>query len=51
MMTIAILIGGVGAYYWARRSGRRAWLWFVVGMFVTSIVFGVVRGIVRGFSP
>lgn len=50
MMTLAILVGGVGISYVASRSGRRAWLWFAVGMFVTSLVFGVVRGVVRAFS-
>jgi len=49
-MTFAILIGGVGAYYGAQRSGRRRWLWFVVGMLVTSVVFGVVSGVVRALS-
>jgi hypothetical protein len=50
LMTFAILLGGVGAYYWSSSSGWRRWLWLVVGMFVTSVVFGVVRGIVGAFS-
>jgi hypothetical protein len=50
MMTVAILIGGVVTSFWAHRSGRRYWLWVLVGILGTSVAFGVVSGLIRGLS-
>jgi hypothetical protein len=51
MMTIAILMGGVVTSLRVRRlSGWRYWLWILAGMLVTSVAFGVVSGLIRGFS-
>ena len=51
MITIAILIGGVLTSVRVRRlSGWRYWLWILAGLLGTSIAFGVISGLVRGFT-
>ena len=51
VMTILILIGGVLTSLRVRRlSGWRYWLWILAGMLITSIAFGVISGLIRGFS-
>jgi len=49
IFTIAPVVGAVGFYYWARRSGRRAWLWGVAGMVFSSLAASVVVGVLRAF--
>jgi len=51
MITIIILIGGVLTSLRVRRlSGWRYWLWILAGLVGTSIVFGVISGLVSAFS-
>ena len=50
-MTILPLIAGAVGYYWARRVGRRPWLWLLIAMVVVPTFVHVVLGALRGFFP